>query len=198
LFAAIGVALLAIVMIVVLVLPKMTEVTGAEDKLAAAEAQEVALLSRHEALEAAQAEAPENEAIIAEVQSQIPEVADESGLMLLLQNAANESGLDVSQFSITEPVFDPATGLSSMTISVSAEGTYFQIADFMYNIQTLPRAAKVTNADMSPSDATTSGSPTLSLSATMLAYTTDADPELPGPQTAPAPEGSTQTTEEGA
>ena len=80
-------------------------------------------------------------------------------------------------------MFSPESGLSAMTISVSAEGTYFQIADFLYNIETLPRAAKVLNSDLSPSTASTTGSPTLALGATMEAYTSDANPDLPGPQT---------------
>ena len=183
LLAAIGVVALALLMFVFLVLPKMGEVTEAQDELSVAEGREQTLLAQRQALEVAEAEAPENEATIAEVQSAIPEVADEAGLMILLQNAADTAGLEVSQFSISEPVFNPESGLSAMTISVSAEGTYFQIADFLYNIETLPRAAKVLNTDLSPSTASTTGSPTLALGATMEAYTSDANPDLPGPQT---------------
>lgn len=183
LLAAIGVVALALLMFVFLVLPKMGEVTEAQDELSVAEGREQTLLAQRQALEVAEAEAPENEATIAQVQSAIPEVADEAGLMILLQNAADTAGLEVSQFSISEPVFNPESGLSAMTISVSAEGTYFQIADFLYNIETLPRAAKVLNTDLSPSTASTTGSPTLALGATMEAYTSDANPDLPGPQT---------------
>ena len=50
------------------------------------------------------------------------------------------------------------------------------------------------NLDLSTSEATSFGSPTLSMSATMEAYTSDADPSLPGPQTEPA----AGTDEEGA
>lgn len=181
--AGIGVAILALLLILFLVLPKMGEVGEAQDELSTAQGEEQTLLAQRQALEVAEAEAPENEATIASVQSQIPEVADEAGLMILLQNAADQAGLSVTQFSISEPTFDPAVGFSVLTISVSAEGTYFQVADFLYNIETLPRAAKVLNSDLSPSSTTTTGSPTLALGATLEAYTSDADPELPGPQT---------------
>ena len=56
LFAGIAVGVLAILMIVLLVLPKMNEVTEAQDDLSASEARGVALQSRREALETAQAE----------------------------------------------------------------------------------------------------------------------------------------------
>lgn len=181
--AGIGVAVLALLLILFLVLPKMGEVGEAQDELSTVQGEEQTLLAQRQALEVAEAEAPENEATIASVQSQIPEVADEAGLMILLQNAADQAGLSVTQFSISEPTFDPAAGFSVLTISVSAEGTYFQVADFLYNIETLPRAAKVLNSDLSPSSTTTTGSPTLALGATLEAYTSDADPELPGPQT---------------
>jgi Tfp pilus assembly protein PilO len=190
LIAGILVGVLAILMIVLLVLPKMTDVTEAQDELSKTEAQGVTLQARREALEGAQADAPANEATIAQVRAQIPEVADQPGLYVLLDNAASSAGLAVAQISITEPVFDPATGLSVMTIAVSAEGTYFQIADFTYNIQTLPRAAKILNLDLSAADASSFGSPTLSMSATMEAYTSDADPSLPGPQDEPAVGGT--------
>jgi Tfp pilus assembly protein PilO len=191
-FAAVGVVLLAIALIVLLVLPKMGEVSEAQDALAVTEAEEQTLLARQQGLEAARDEAPDNEAIITEVNSQIPEVADEAGLMLLLQNAASSAGLRVSSFSISEPSFDAALGSSVMTISVSAEGTYFQVADFLYNIETLPRAAKVLNTDLSPSSSAAGTTPTLTLSAGIEAYTTDANPDLPGSQ----PAGTTSGEEE--
>lgn len=182
LLAGIGVAVLALLLVMLFVLPKMGEVTEAKDQLSVVEDEEQNLLARKQALEAAAAEAPENEATIAAVDAQIPEVADEAGLMILLQNAADSAGLEVSQFSISEPSFDAATGLSVMSIQVSAEGTYFQVADFLYNIETLPRAAKVLTSGLSTTGDDTSSTPTLSLSASIEAYTTDADPELPGHQ----------------
>ena len=192
LFAGIIAGVVALLMIMFLVLPKMGEVTEAKDDLSVVQDEEATLLAQRQALEIAQEEAPENEATIAEVQSRIPEVADALGRMILLQNAADQAGLRVSQFSISEPSFDAADGLSVITISVSAEGTYFQIADFLYNIETLPRAAKVLNTDLSPSSGSTTGSPTLALGATMEAYTMDSDAELPGPQT---PGGSAEDEE---
>jgi Tfp pilus assembly protein PilO len=182
LLAGIGVAVLALLLVVLFVLPKMGEVTEAQDQLSLVEDEEQNLLARKQALEAAEAEAPENEATIAAVDAQIPEVADEAGLMILLQNAADSAGLEVSQFAISEPAFDADTGLSLMAIQVSAEGTYFQIADFLYNIETLPRAAKVLTSGLSTTGDATSSTPTLSLSASLEAYTTDADPGLPGHQ----------------
>ena len=54
-----------------------------------------------------------------------------------------------------EPAFDAAKGLSVITVTVAGEGTYFEVADFLYSIETLPRAAKATSIQLSP--ATTTG-----------------------------------------
>lgn len=188
LIAGVAAAVVALGLVFLFVLPKMNEVSTAQDALIVAEEQEQTLLARKGALESAQAEAPENEATIAAVQQRIPEVADEAGLLLLLENAAVSAGLSVSQFTLTEPVYDATSGLSIISIQVQGEGTYFQIADFLYNVETLPRAAKVLTTDLSTAEAATGTTPTLAVGASIQAYTTDADPELPGPQSVDATE----------
>ena len=45
----------------------------------------------------------------------------------------------------TNPVFDPATGLSTITNAISVTGSYFSITEFLFKIETLPRAAKVSS-----------------------------------------------------
>jgi Tfp pilus assembly protein PilO len=125
------------------------------------------------------------------VQEQLPELADEPGLLLLLHNAAEDAGLEVASFGVGQPTFDTTTGLSVIAVTVSAEGTYFEIADFFYNIETLPRAAKMTGSQLAPVESTGSV-PSLSLSGTLELYTTDASAgsgSIPGSQAPPGGEG---------
>jgi len=187
LFAGVGVALLLVGLLMLLVLPKMTQVTEAEDQLDGAKVEHQTLLVRKEALEGAKDDAPASRKTIEEVQRRIPPLADEPGLLLLLQNAADGAGLDVATFGVGNPTFDAATGLSVITVTMAGEGTYFEMADFMYSIETLPRAAKVTAASWSTADA--SGTvPTLSLSGSMELYTSDSSSgsgSVPGTQPLP-------------
>lgn len=185
LFAAIGVVLVSIVLIMFLVLPKMSDVSAAEQQRDDTQSEQTSLLSQREALEDTKDRAPEYRQTIKDVQRRIPPVVDEAGLLLLLQNAASSAGLDVATISPATPALDADSGLSTISVGVSASGSYFEITEFMYEIETLPRAAKATGVSLTPSE-TTGSVPTLQLSTTVLLYTSDtsAGPgSIPGPST---------------
>ncbi|MGZ8566038.1 MAG: type 4a pilus biogenesis protein PilO [Actinomycetota bacterium] len=173
LLAGIGVAVVAVLFLLVLVLPKMTEVSAAEEDLKAAEAEQQTLESRLQVLEDTRDDAGQYEAIIEEAQRQIPPTAEEASLLLLIQGAATEAGMDVLGLTPGVPTFDDQKGLSVIVVNVNAEGTYFDVADFMYNIETLPRAAVVTSLSLAPGELDTSGVPRLTATATINLYTTD-------------------------
>lgn len=184
--AIVGGALALLLML--LVLPKMNAVTEAQGRLEEIEREETTLNVRREALEDAKANAGEARSTIQEVKERIPDLADEPGLLLLLHNAADDAGLDVASFAVGEPAFDATKGLSVITVTIAAEGTYFESADFLYNIETLPRAAKVTGIQLAPAD-TTGTVPTLSISGSLQLFTSDANAgtgSIPGPQQVPA------------
>ena len=184
--AGLGVAVLAVLLIVFLVLPKMRQVSEAKTQLSESASEEQTLLSREQALEDAKAAAPEAKATIAEVDQMIPPTADESGMILLLNNAAIAAGLDLLSLAPGTPTLDPTTGLSSISMSVAATGTYFDVTEFMYRIETLPRAAKATALSLAPGESGAGGIPTLTVSVTILLYTSDtsAGPgSIPGPTT---------------
>jgi Tfp pilus assembly protein PilO len=194
LIAGIGTAAVALLLVLFLVLPKMSEVSEARKELDEAVSQNQTLQSQLAALRDARDRAPEAQRIIDQVEQQIPSVADEPGLLLLLKNAATTSGLTVASFAPATPVFDPTLGLSVISVGVNATGTYFDITEFLFRVQTLPRAAKVTGISLAPSgggDAPISGVvPTLTLTTTINTYTTDtsAGPgSIPGPTTEAPP-----------
>ena len=191
LFAALGVAGLAIVVILLLVLPKMGQVSTAQQSLDEARREGQTLESQLRALEDAKAAAPQARKTIAEVHKRIPPVADEPGLILLLQHAAIDAGIDLVSLSPGNPTLDPATNLSTIPVSVSATGTYFDITEFMYQIETLPRAAIVQSIALAPGEASgTTGVPILTLTATIQTYTSDTSAG-PGSEPGPTSGGST-------
>jgi Tfp pilus assembly protein PilO len=191
LFAALAVAGLAIVMILLLVLPKMGQVSTAQDQLDETRREGQTLESQLAALEDAKAAAPQARKTIAEVHRRIPPVADEPGLILLLQHAAFDAGIDLVSLSPGNPTLDAATNLSTIDVSVSATGTYFDITEFMYQIETLPRAAIVLSMNLAPGEESgTSGVPLLTLTATVQTYTSDTSAG-PGSEPGPTSGGST-------
>jgi Tfp pilus assembly protein PilO len=184
-FAAAGAVVIAILLVVLLVLPKMGQVSTAKEDLAAAASQEQTLETQKGALEDTKAQAPENKRTIAEVHGKIPPTADEAGLLQLINGAALDSGLDLTTLAASPPVFDATTGLSTIVLSMSALGTYNEVTEFTYQIETLPRAAKITSLSLSPgSTADSLGNPELTMSVQIDAYTSDTSA---GPGSSPGP-----------
>jgi Tfp pilus assembly protein PilO len=173
LFVLIGGVALAVLLIVFLVLPEMGKVSKAKEDLAAATAKEQTLTVQRNALQDTQANAPENRQIIKQAHQKIPPTADEAGLLLLVQKAALDSGFPLVSIGPSVPTFDDTTGLSTIVLSVSGSGTYSDVTAFAYRIETLPRAAKITSLTLTPGETTSTGSPLLTMSATIEAYTSD-------------------------
>jgi Tfp pilus assembly protein PilO len=189
LVAGAGAAVLVALMVVFLVLPKMNEVSTATESLDAARAQQGTLESELAALEQAQATAPEAKATIQDVERRIPPTADEAGLLLLVKNAASRAGVTLSTLTPGTPTLDPATGLSTISLAMTADGTYFSLTEFLYNIETLPRVAKVQTASLArggggDDSGTTTTTNLLQLQATAILYTTD---QSAGPGSEPGP-----------
>jgi type IV pilus assembly protein PilO len=191
LIAGVAIVAVAILMVLILVLPKSHQVSQAQDQLDETRRQGQTLASREQALQDAKDAAPQARKAIAEVERRIPPVADEPGLILLLQNAAIDAGIDLVSLSPGNPTLDTATNLSTIDVSVSATGSYFDVTEFMYQIETLPRAAIVQGVSLAPGSGTgTSGVPLLTLTATVRTYTSDTSAG-PGSEPGPTSGGST-------
>lgn len=187
LVAGAGVLALALILVFFLVLPKMGEVSTANADLLAAQAQQSTLESQLAALEQAEAAAPVARQTIQNVERQIPPTVDEAGMLLLVRNAADRAGIVFSQLTPGTPALDATSGLSAIPLAITATGTYFQIAEFLYSIETLPRAAKVLTITLAPGsgDATTTTvTNLLQLQASAVLYTSD---QSAGPGSEPGP-----------
>jgi Tfp pilus assembly protein PilO len=172
-----------------LVLPKMNQVSSANDQLAQAKSQEGTLQSQLAALQQAQQDAPEARETIRRVDTAIPPTMDQQGFILLLQNAADQAGIDLFTITPGAPVADPATGLTSSANAITVNGSYFAITEFMFDIETLPRAAKTSDLQITPSGEDGGGG--LTGTATVTIYTTDASA---GPGSTPGPTSGGGTT----
>jgi len=193
--AAIAVVV-AFLLVFLLVLPKMREVGEAEDQLQAAQDQEIALAAELRALQQAQEQAPETEQEIAAIDDAIPPTADLPALFRLLDSAASRAAVDFFSFTPGTPVVDPTSQYSTISSQVTVTGGYFAIDEFLFLLETLPRAAKVTTIAVtgtSTTEETTTSS--LQLQMTVEFFTTDTSA---GPGSIPGPSVGTTTTEVGA
>jgi Tfp pilus assembly protein PilO len=179
------IAVVAVLAVFFLVLPKMNEVSKTQEDLATAEAQETALRAQLASLKEAQANAPQVKAKIAELSNEVPPTADLPALIRLLTAAADGSGVDFFTVAPGNPVLDPAGAFSTIPTSISVTGGYFALDQFLFRLESLPRAAKVTSVAITPGTAPP-GSTTSSLSMQLSVefYTTDTSA---GPGSAPGP-----------
>lgn len=197
LIAGIVSGVLALLLVVFLVLPKMGQVSQAQEDLQSSQDQEVTLQAQLRALQDAQAQAPQTEEEIAALEDQVPPTADLPGLFRLLQAAADRSAVDFFQFSPGTPTPDAAGGFSTISSQIVVTGSYFSMQEFLYSLETLPRANKVMNVAIAPAGTGAEGeTPTISTSnrlqmqMTVEFYTTDPSA---GPGSSPGPSESTAT-----
>jgi Tfp pilus assembly protein PilO len=177
-------AILALLLVLFLVLPKMAEVTTAEGELQDAKAEQQTLSVQLNALKQARDEAPLNEATIREIEGKVPPTANLPSVILFLRNSATVAGVQVMSLTPATPVPEPSGGFSSISVSASGQGSYFALVKYLHELETLPRAATVESIDLSPSEGTV-----LSFAATITLYTSDVSS---GPGSEPGP------TEQGA
>jgi Tfp pilus assembly protein PilO len=187
-------AVVALLAVVLLVLPKMGDVSTTEEELQSAEDQEVALAAQLAALQDAEAAAPKTEQEIGAIEEQVPPTANLPSLFRLLQSAADRSAVDFFSFSPGTPAPNAAGTYSSIASQVTVTGGYFAIDEFLFLLETLPRAAKVTTLAVTPSGASTGGTTlstsNLQLQVTVEFYTTDVSA---GPGSIPGPSETTGT-----
>jgi Tfp pilus assembly protein PilO len=186
----VGVAAVVVLVAFFLVLPKMGQVKDANGALTDAQGQQGTLGAQLAALQQAQTEAPVNRETIRKVQQAIPPTVDQQGFMLLVQNAAVQSSIDVVTISPGSPVFDPATGLSTVTNAITVAGSYFSLTEFLFKIETLPRAAKASSVTIAPSPSVNNPS-LLTMSTSVDMYTSD---QSAGPGSTPGPTAAPGTT----
>ena len=182
--AGAGAAILALLLVLFLVLPKMAEVTTAEGELQDAKAEQQTLSVQLNALKQARDEAPQNEATIRDIEGRVPPTANLPSVILFLRNSATVAGVQVLSLTPATPVPEPSGGFSSISVSASGQGSYFSLVKYLHELETLPRAATVESIDLSPSEGTV-----LSFAATITLYTSDVSS---GPGSEPGP------TEQGA
>jgi len=186
-----AIVLVALLAVFLMVLPKMSEVGETEDQLQQAQDQEINLAAQLNALEDAQAAAPETELEIAAIDAQVPQTADLPRLFRQLQGAADRAAVDFFSFTPGTPVPNLTGSYSTIASQITVSGGYFAIDQFLFLIETLQRAAKVTSLAVTSSAGTTTSTSTLQLQITVEFYTTDSSA---GPGSIPGPTEGVTTT----
>jgi Tfp pilus assembly protein PilO len=162
-------AALGVVMVVLLgvglILPKMGQVKSTKAQVATEQAKTQTLQVQLASLEALAKQATKIRAQLAKLNERVPVSADLPGLIRDLNAAASKSAVDF--MSVTPGVPAPATTpqVSMIPLQVTVTGGFFSAEEFLYQLETLPRTAKVSSVAITVSAPANSTSTTTSPSA---------------------------------
>ena len=183
-----GFALLAVIVLVALVMPKMSAAKAQQKLLDSAQQQGQQLSVQVAQLEQVKRDAATTRRQLAGLDDQIPTTVRLPQLIRQIRKVADKAAVDFVQISPGVPA--PATTASYSTIptQISATGSYFAVTEFLYRLETLPRAVKVTTLTLGPGP---DGLPQLQLQLSTEMYTTDTSA---GPGSQPGPTAGTSST----
>lgn len=186
LFIGIAFLLVAILAYFFLVSPKMGEVKEAEDALEEAQSEQTTLEAELARLQQAERDAPAIRRQLARIRQKLPPVADLPGLINLLQDAADTSGVDFFSVSPGDPEPDVTGRAAVIPAGIQVIGGFFPVDEFLFRLETLRRAAKVVTISTTEGP---DGAPQLQITLAAEFYTTDttAGPGAPAASPSPTP-----------
>ena len=162
---AIAIAALA-VLAFALVIPRGREVASISAKIGEAQARVQELNAQLEVLRGVNAATLATQ--IAQLRTEVPSTAALPDLLASLSAAADRSGVTLGGISVGGASTSTAASVSVIPLSITAEGGYFQLARFVFELENLDRLSRVSGISVSPT-----GQKGLTLSVTAEVYTTD-------------------------
>ena len=182
-------AVVSLLVIFMLVLPKMSEVTEAEERLEIERAEQLPLETELARLRDAADDAASLRRELARFQRAVPPVADLPGLINDLQTAADVAGVDFFQIDPSTPAPSTTGEATEIPVGIRVIGGFFPVDEFLFRLETLPRAAKVLSVTATEGP---DGAPQVDVQLQVQFFTTDleAGPGAPVPE---PPEGEPET-----
>jgi Tfp pilus assembly protein PilO len=189
LIAGVAGAVLVLIMVVGLILPKAGQIKSRQAGLATSKHKEAGLVLRLDQLRAAQMEAPANRELLVKLEHQVPESVDLPVIIRTLQTVADQSLVDFMSVSPAQPLLAQTGTVSSVATQIQVNGSYFSVDEFLYRLESIARVGKVMQVSMTPDSQDAK-----SLAVTILVqfYTTDLNA---GPGSDPGPTASLGTTD---
>jgi Tfp pilus assembly protein PilO len=171
----------AVILVLALLIPKLSAVNKKRDELEQARDAGQALQAQVAALEEAKREAPTIRQQLARLETAIPPTTDLPGLIRLFRSAADQAAVDFLSVSPGAPSASLDGQTSVIPAEITVTGSYFSIDEFLYRLETLPRATKISAITLGQGPG---GPPELQINLTAQVFTTDLSA---GPGSEPGP-----------
>lgn len=178
--------------------PRQAELARVEESIVAEEARTQQLQTELARLRDLQANAPELQAELATIRGFVPKDDEVPNFIFLVQDAANEAGVDFVSITPELPKPPPeGAALAEIRASIGAGGGYFAVQDFIRRLHDLDRAVRIDNLTLSGTEDSETGEVEITLTSAAriffevpaAAATGAVDPAtgLPVTPTTPAP-----------
>jgi len=179
----------------ILLKPKMSEISKTRDDVQAARAQAAGLDTQIAHLQDVKKNATETAAQLAALSQFLPSTPDLPGFIRLVQDAATRSGLDLQSIAPSPPADLPgSTGVQVISVTLTAQGGYFRIEDFLARLEQLERAVTVRSLALAPSQSAISSLVSLNTTITLNMFVAQPGASARGAVAAAAPSPTPTTT----
>lgn len=169
--AAIGAVLLTALFFMLLIRPKMNEITETRKEVEAAQEEGQSLRNRIAQLEAAREEAPATAARLERLSSLLPADPDLPGFIRALQRAATVSGVDLNSIAPSEPSgIEQTVNIQQISVNVSIQGSFRRTEEMLSRVENLRRVVEISSISLTPTPDPETGQILLSGSLTMRMY----------------------------
>jgi Tfp pilus assembly protein PilO len=183
-FVGIGVLVLAVLVFMFVYSPKKQAVGKVKADLATAQAKQSELEVRLAQLQAIKQGAQETKSQLDKISTEIPPTADIPGLIRLLRLAADKVPVGLTVQTNGTPSVSGTGTYSTIGVQLTVDGNFYQIENFLSELETLPRLMKVTSVNVSASTW-----PVLALQVSAEVYTSDISA---GPGSTPGHQGGAE------
>lgn len=168
--------------------PKLKDISKTRDDVQTARAQQDTLNTQLAHLKDVKKNAPETTAKLAALSQYVPATPDLPGFILQVQNAATASSIDLQSIAPSPPTdVSGATGVQSISVSLTVQGGFFRMEDFLSRLENLQRAVEVRSFSLAPQPSTISSELTLSSTITLTMFVAQPNASARGATAAPAP-----------
>jgi Tfp pilus assembly protein PilO len=164
--------LVAVLFFFVLLKPKLNDISKTRDDVQSAQDEQSSLQTQLAHLKDVQRRAPQIEAQIQHVEQYLPDNPDLPGFIRLVQSAATASGIDLQSIAPSPPsALQTAPGVSVISVTLTIQGGFFRVEDFLSRLEGLQRAVEVRALALSPIETELSNEVSLTSTVTLQMYT---------------------------
>ena len=146
--------------------PKMNDISKTRSDVQTAKSEQDTLNTQLAHLKDVKKNAPETMAKLAALSEYVPSTPDLPSFIQQVQDAATSSSIDLQSIAPSPPAsVTGSSGVQTISVTLTCQGGFFRIEDFLSRLENLPRALEVHAISLSPIQSPVSSE--LSLSSTI-------------------------------